>query len=100
MLAVRECKMTSAPDDLASSEDALPTLVYDIVRHRGHWRVLHLGKHSSPYANQEDAIAAALEAAKTGYAAGRSVVVRLNRTDGKVLELDLAGETPSTEAAI
>jgi hypothetical protein len=92
--------MTSAPDDLASSEDALPTLVYDIVRYHGHWRVLHLGKHSSPYANQEEATAAALEAAKAGYAAGRSVVVRLNRTDGQVLKLDLAAEGKSAEPTV
>ena len=26
---------------------SLPILEYEVVRHRGHWRVLHVGKHSA-----------------------------------------------------
>lgn len=80
-------------DGSAPADDAMPTLIYDIVRHRGHWRVLHLGRHSAPYDNQEAAVAAALKAARPAYEAGRGVAVRLNRTDGKVLEIDPATGT-------
>ena len=41
----------------------LPMLEYEIVRYRGHWRVLHIGKHSAPYDNQGAAIAAAVSLA-------------------------------------
>jgi hypothetical protein len=88
---------TDAQNDTAPSGDVLPTLIYDIVRHRGHWRVLHAGKHSNPHADQQAATAAAILAARQGHTASRSVLVRLNRTDGHVLELDLAADAQSAE---
>ncbi len=36
--------------------ETLPTMTYDVVRHRGHWKVLHIGKHSAPHPNQKAAI--------------------------------------------
>lgn len=71
----------------AAFAEALPTMTYDVVRHRGHWKVLHVGKHSQPHPNQQAAIESAMKLAKEGKAAGRSVVVRLNRTDGQVFDL-------------
>jgi hypothetical protein len=66
----------------------LPVLLYEVVRDRGHWRVLHIGKHSPPHPDQATAIAAAVDSAKQARASGREVVVRLFRTDGKVIALD------------
>ena len=74
--------------DAAQSEELLPHLTYEVVRHRGHWRVLHLGKHSAPHLDQEAAKAAAIESARQARASGRDAVVRLLRTDGKVIDLD------------
>jgi hypothetical protein len=71
--------------------DPLPTLTYDVVRHRGHWRVLHIGKHSAAQPDQKAAIAHAMKLAMESKAAGRSVVVRLNRTDGRVFDLTVDG---------
>ena len=72
--------------------EALPTITYDVVRHRGSWRVLHVGKHSAPHANQQAAIDAAVRAATQDVANGRTVAVRLNRTDGQVFDLPLSAE--------
>jgi Uncharacterized protein conserved in bacteria (DUF2188) len=69
--------------------EPLPTLTYDVVRHRGHWRVLHIGKHSAPHPSQAAAIACAMKLAAESKAAGRSVVVRLNRTDGRIFDLTI-----------
>ena len=71
------------------AEEQLPTLLYEVVRHRGHWRVLHIGKHSRPFEDQAAATAAATELAQQARESGRAVAVRLVRTDGKVIELDL-----------
>ena len=71
----------------AKLPEPLPTLTYEVVRHRGHWRVLHIGKHSAPHPNQKAAIACAMKLAMESKTAGRNVVVRLNRTDGRVLDL-------------
>lgn len=73
----------------ATFVEPLPTLTYDVVRHRGHWRVLHIGKHSAAYPNQKAAIAQAMKLAMESKAAGRDVMVRLNRTDGRVFELSV-----------
>ena len=62
---------------------------YDVVRHNGAWRVLHLGRHSSGYDDQQAAVAAAIEKAKGQIARGRTARVRLNRTDGQVWLADL-----------
>jgi hypothetical protein len=65
-------------------------VTYDVVRHRGAWRVQHLGKHSPPHASQQAAIASAVEKAKNDAALGRVARVRLVRVDGRVWPVDLA----------
>jgi hypothetical protein len=72
----------------AAANEQLPILLYEIVRHRGHWRMLHIGKHSSSFTDQASATAAALNSAKQAREAGREVAVRVLRTDGKVFTLD------------
>jgi hypothetical protein len=72
-----------------ATADALPTLCYEVVRHRGHWRVLHLGKHSQPHASQEAAIGSVMKIALKQEAAGRTVTVKLLRTDGQVFDLKI-----------
>src|SRR4051794_33086571 len=67
--------------------EGLPVIVYDVVRYRGSWRVLHVGKHSSPHPSQAAAIESALKAAAQDMANGRIVTVRLNRTDGRIFDL-------------
>ena len=78
--------------DLA--QPALPTLEYEVVRHRGHWRILHIGKHSIPLDSQDAAIAAAVHQAKQSIAQGRVALVRLKRTDGdeRLIDLDAPNE--------
>jgi Uncharacterized protein conserved in bacteria (DUF2188) len=76
----------------AASSDGLPAIVYDVVRHRGSWRVLHVGRYSAPYASQHAAIDAATRAATQEMANGRNVTVRLNRTDGQVFDLVSSAE--------
>ena len=73
----------------AALAEPLPTLTYDVVRHRGHWRVLHIGKHSAAHPNQKAAIEHAMRLATESRAAGRNVLVRLNRTDGRVFDLTI-----------
>jgi hypothetical protein len=68
---------------------SLPILEYEVVRHRGHWRVLHVGKHSAPCDSQDAAIAAAIAQAKESIAQGRLAQVRLKRTDGDERLIDL-----------
>ena len=68
---------------------SLSVLEYGVVRHRGHWRVLHIGKHSAPYDSQDAAIAAAVARAKESVAQGRMALVRLIRTDGEERLIDL-----------
>jgi hypothetical protein len=62
---------------------------YDVVRHNGAWRVLHLGRYSAGFRDQQAAVAAAVEKAKGQLARGRSARVLLNRTDGQVWLADL-----------
>lgn len=64
-------------------------LEYEVVRHRGHWRVFHIGKHSAPCDSQDAAIAAAIGQAKEAVAQGRLALVRLKRTDGDERLIDL-----------
>ena len=80
-------------DPNRDAESVASTRNYDVVRHRGAWRVLHLGKHSSGHANQQAAIAAAIERAKADTALGRTVRVRLVRTDGRVWPISLTTGT-------
>lgn len=68
---------------------------YEVVRHNGAWRVLHLGRYSSGFLDQQAAVAAAVEKAKGQMARGRSARVRLNRTDGQVWLADLETGTVS-----
>jgi len=78
----------------AEPSDGLPTIVYEIVRHRGSWRVFHIGSYSAPYPSQHAAIDAAMRAATQDIANGRAVTVHLKRTDGQIFDL-----TPSAERA-
>lgn len=68
---------------LANSPKRPASLVFEIVRYRGHWRTLHGGKHSSPFPDQAAAIAAAKSLAKSKREMGHAVEVLLRRTDGK-----------------
>jgi hypothetical protein len=65
---------------------------FDVVRYRGKWRVLHLGRHSPSHPDQESAIRAARKLAKEKIAAGRDAEVRLNRTDGEIVIVPLEEE--------
>jgi hypothetical protein len=71
---------------------------YEVVRHNGAWRVLHLGRYSAGYRDQQAAIAAAVEKAKGQMARGRTARVHLNRTDGQVWLADLETGTVSPPA--
>jgi hypothetical protein len=84
--------MTRDAKDLVSP--SLPMLEYEVVRHRGHWRILHIGKHSAPCDSQDAAIAAAVAQAKETVAQGRMALVRLKRTDGdeRLIDLDAPNE--------
>lgn len=62
-----------------------PSLLFEVVRHRGSWRILHRGKHTSPFSDQTAAILAAVKQAKAKRETGDTVEVRLNRTDGVVV---------------
>jgi hypothetical protein len=74
---------------LTAMEKPPEVRTYDVVRHNGAWRVLHLGRYSTGYNDQQAAIAAAIEKAKGQMARGRTAQVRLNRTDGQVWRADL-----------
>ena len=77
------------PDAKDLAPPSLPVLEYEVVRHRGRWRVLHIGKHSAPCDSQDAAIAAAVAQAKESVAQGRLALVRLKRTDGEERLIDL-----------
>lgn len=67
------------------SEEQRPTLYYDVVWHRGRWRIRHRGKHSAPFTDQAAAIGAAWKLARKSQEQGHVVEVRLHRTDGEVV---------------
>jgi hypothetical protein len=67
---VLESSETIAATSDAGFVEPLPTLTYDVVRHRGHWKVLHIGKLSAPHENQRAAIDCAMKLAMEGKAAG------------------------------
>ena len=75
-----------APD---AGQPAIPvaSFMFEVVRHRGHWRVLHIGRHSPPHPSQEAAIGCAMKMALEKEAGGHAAAVRLRRTDGQVFEL-------------
>jgi hypothetical protein len=83
---------------LTATAKPLETRTYDVVRHNGAWRVQYLGRFSTGYLNQQDAISAAVEKAKAQMARGRPARVRLNRTDGQVWLADLETGTVSPPA--
>ena len=58
----------------ATAVEPLPTMTYDVVRHRGHWKVLHVGRHSASHPSQKSAIDSAVKLAMESKAAGRNVV--------------------------
>ncbi|HET6620319.1 MAG TPA: hypothetical protein VFG64_10285 [Dongiaceae bacterium] len=60
-----------------------PSVLFEVVRHRGHWRTLHLKRHSVPFSDQGAAIAAAKALARNRRGLGRAVEVVLVRTDGQ-----------------
>lgn len=92
----KEARLKELRDSRLSSSEKLPELrTYDVVRHNGAWRVLHLGRYSTGYLEQQAAIAAAIEKAKGQIARGRTARVRLNRTDGQVWLADLETGTVS-----
>lgn len=68
---------------LASAQVRPASLVFEIVRHRGHWRTLHGGKHSSPLSDQAAAVLAAKKLARRKRDLGHAVEVILRRTDGE-----------------
>src|SRR5688572_21183165 len=89
--ALRQARVEA--DQLANAP-----LLFEVVRHRGSWRILHRGKHTSPFSDQTAAIMAAIKQAKAKRQDGTAVEVRLNRTDGLVVVQSLDDETP--EAAV
>jgi hypothetical protein len=79
-----------------ADQPANAPLLFEVVRHRGSWRILHRGKHTSPFSDQTAAIMAAVKQAKAKRETGAAVEVRLNRTDGGVVVQSLDDETPET----
>jgi hypothetical protein len=86
----KETRLKELRQSRLSSTEKPPELrTYDVVRHNGAWRVLHLGRYSAGFRDQQAAIAAAVEKAKGQVARGRTARVLLNRTDGQVWLADL-----------
>ena len=87
---LKEARLQELRQSRLSSTEKLPEQrTYDVVRHNGAWRVLHLGRYSTGFHDQQAAIAAAVEKAKGQLARGRTARVLLNRTDGQVWLADL-----------
>ena len=92
----KETRLQELRQNRLSSTAKPPELrTYDVVRHNGAWRVLHLGRYSTGFSDQQAAIAAAVEKAKGQVARGRTARVLLNRTDGQVWPADLETGTVS-----
>lgn len=92
----KETRLQELRQSRLSSKEKLPELrTYDVVRHNGAWRVLHLGRYSAGFRDQQAAIAAAVEKAKGQLARGRAARVLLNRTDGQVWLADIETGTVS-----
>ena len=92
MKSLRQARMTSG--------EQAPSLLFEVVRHRGAWRILRRNRHSSPFSDQSAAVAAAIKLAKEKRDAGYPVEVRLNRTDGEVVVQPLDEEAPADENAV
>jgi hypothetical protein len=78
--------ISSAAAGIAGDADqravASVSFVFEVVRHRGHWRTLHCAKHSAPFPDQAAAILAAKKLARNKRDLGHAVEVILRRTDG------------------
>ncbi|HKP23615.1 MAG TPA: hypothetical protein VJV39_07100 [Dongiaceae bacterium] len=95
----KETRLQELRQSRLTATDKPPELrTYDVVRHNGAWRVLHLGRYSTGHNDQQAAIVAAIEKAKGQMARGRTAQVRLNRTDGQVWLADLETGTVSPPA--
>jgi hypothetical protein len=71
---------------LAAASDTHPTsLVFEVVRFRGHWRTLHRNKHSAAFPDQASAVTAAKKLAIAKRKEGHEVKVVLQRTDGNAV---------------
>jgi hypothetical protein len=68
------------------------SFVFEIVRHRGHWRTLHCAKHSAPFRDQSAAILAAKKLARNKRDLGHTVEVILRRTDGDSVVQSIDGD--------
>jgi hypothetical protein len=76
----------------------LASMLFEVVRHRGHWRILHRSKHSAPFPGQVEAIQAAKALARKKLTSGHPVEVRLNRTDGQVVAQPIEDNSRSLAA--
>ena len=75
-----------------SSMRRVPSLVFEVVRHRGFWRTLYRHRHSAPFPDQAAAIHAAKDLARKKRDLGHAVEVRLVRNDGQVVRQTLDEE--------
>jgi hypothetical protein len=57
------------------------SFVFEVVRHRGHWCILHGNKYSKPFDGQAEAIDEAQQAARTKAAQGYPVEVIVRQAD-------------------
>ena len=78
---------------VAGREVEVPhSLLFEVVRHRGHWRTLHRNRYSGPCDDQAAAIQAARRLARKKRDEGHDVDIRLRRTDGQIVPLPLEEE--------
>ena len=68
------------------------SFVFEVVRHRGHWRTRHCAKHSAPFVDQSAAILAAKKLARSKRDLGHTVEVILRRTDGDSVVQSIDGD--------
>ena len=99
LFAATAAKVEALRQTRAEGNSELPALLFEVVRHRGHWRILHKNRHSSPFDDQTAAVTAAIKKAKEKRAAGFAVEVRLNRTDGEVVPQPLDEEARPSPSA-
>lgn len=84
---------------LAGATGSTPEpLVFEVVRHRGHWRTLHRRKYSKSYADQVAALHAAKTLAREKRALGHAVEVRLCRADGQIIVQVIDNEQSERES--
>lgn len=72
--------------------EAPRSLLFEVVRYRGHWRTFHRNRYSSPCDDQGAAILAARRLAQKKRDEGYAVEIRLRRTDGQVVPLSVDEE--------